>query len=423
MSQFRAKRLDIGGFVNSKIIRDHTKRKVFEQHEPESYFINQHDQIRMISHPTESYHYKINHRERINELYKEAHNTCIRHEILNRLHSLNLHTLRLPLNTPESCPHIPILASPDLSTAKRVVVYFGERNQDLGIFAYRIIGGDDGINAGSAVDFVKGIQSGAASGPGDEEEDAPAIVIANPGQLIWCRSQGRAMGRTEWENLPMESAVHPGFRLDEETGRNLVEGNRDEVEHVEYVFEHVLRGAGGGSARIDVIGSEWTGAAVVRYLGRHWSTWSTRTNGICLIAPLHGLEDLLPHSPDPTSTSPDSTTQTTLASSFADFISTRCRAYVVDKATIGTLVEGRAEFGCNVYASGEQHYVECIIIRAWRHMLDWFGRLSRGEDGVEEKWEMPESELRKESGEEEGHVVGKVDEMWAPDFAPSSAAK
>lgn len=67
----------------------------------------------------------------------------------------------------------------------------------------------------------------------------------------------------------MESAVHPGFMLDEETGRNLVEGNRDEVEHVEYVFEHVLKGAGGGRARIDVIGSEWTGAAAVRYLGRH----------------------------------------------------------------------------------------------------------------------------------------------------------
>ncbi|EME38754.1 ribosomal protein S14-like protein [Dothistroma septosporum NZE10] len=35
MSQFRAKRLDLSCFINSKIIRDHTKRKVFEQHEPE----------------------------------------------------------------------------------------------------------------------------------------------------------------------------------------------------------------------------------------------------------------------------------------------------------------------------------------------------------------------------------------------------
>ncbi|KAL2822126.1 hypothetical protein BDW59DRAFT_149668 [Aspergillus cavernicola] len=35
MSQFRAKKLDLSGFINSRIIRDHTKRKVFEQYEPE----------------------------------------------------------------------------------------------------------------------------------------------------------------------------------------------------------------------------------------------------------------------------------------------------------------------------------------------------------------------------------------------------
>lgn len=37
MSQFRAKKLDLGCFVNIKTIRDHTKRKVFEQNEPERY--------------------------------------------------------------------------------------------------------------------------------------------------------------------------------------------------------------------------------------------------------------------------------------------------------------------------------------------------------------------------------------------------
>ncbi|KAI9668322.1 MAG: 40S ribosomal protein mrp2, mitochondrial [Trizodia sp. TS-e1964] len=32
---FRAKKLDLSCFVNVRIIRDHTKRKVFAQHEPE----------------------------------------------------------------------------------------------------------------------------------------------------------------------------------------------------------------------------------------------------------------------------------------------------------------------------------------------------------------------------------------------------
>jgi hypothetical protein len=133
------------------------------------------------------------------------------------------------------------------------------------VFAYRIIGGEEGLNAGSAVDFTKSIQSGRGLTTDDE---VPGIVLANSGQLIWCRSQGRAMGWTEWENLPRKSAVHERFRLDEEPGRNLVEGNRDEFEHVQYVLEHVLRNAGGGTAKIDIIAAEWAGAAMVRYLRR-----------------------------------------------------------------------------------------------------------------------------------------------------------
>ncbi|KAH8686142.1 putative 37S ribosomal protein MRP2, mitochondrial [Tricladium varicosporioides] len=35
MSMFRAKKLDLGCFVNVKVIRDHTKRQVFAEHETE----------------------------------------------------------------------------------------------------------------------------------------------------------------------------------------------------------------------------------------------------------------------------------------------------------------------------------------------------------------------------------------------------
>jgi hypothetical protein len=35
MSFFRAKKLDIGSFLNIKVIRDHTKRKAFAEFEPE----------------------------------------------------------------------------------------------------------------------------------------------------------------------------------------------------------------------------------------------------------------------------------------------------------------------------------------------------------------------------------------------------
>lgn len=37
MSQFRAKKLDLGCFVNIRNIRDHTKRKTFAEFEPQRY--------------------------------------------------------------------------------------------------------------------------------------------------------------------------------------------------------------------------------------------------------------------------------------------------------------------------------------------------------------------------------------------------
>lgn len=35
MSQFRLKKLDLGCFINTRILRDHTKRRVFAAHEAE----------------------------------------------------------------------------------------------------------------------------------------------------------------------------------------------------------------------------------------------------------------------------------------------------------------------------------------------------------------------------------------------------
>ncbi|KAL8975396.1 MAG: hypothetical protein Q9197_000377 [Variospora fuerteventurae] len=37
MAQFRAKKLDLSCFVNVRVIRDHTKRKVFEQYETQRF--------------------------------------------------------------------------------------------------------------------------------------------------------------------------------------------------------------------------------------------------------------------------------------------------------------------------------------------------------------------------------------------------
>lgn len=37
MSMFRPKKLELSGFVNTMALRDYSKRKAFEKHEPERY--------------------------------------------------------------------------------------------------------------------------------------------------------------------------------------------------------------------------------------------------------------------------------------------------------------------------------------------------------------------------------------------------
>jgi hypothetical protein len=221
------------------------------------YFINEDDQIRQIKHPDQKYQYQVNRNERVNEMHKEAMNSCIQSIVLDRLNDLHLEKVRLPLGASSTHEHVPILVSKDLRQKKRVIIVFGERNQDLGIFSYRVIG-NDAINQGSAVDFVTAVNQIP------EIEDTRGIIITNPGQLLWYRGEGRAITFNEWMSLPRTSAVHDALEMD--ASKCTVPGNRDYREHVQYIFEHVMRELVSENVKFELIGLESTGHAMVNYL-------------------------------------------------------------------------------------------------------------------------------------------------------------
>lgn len=60
---------------------------------------------------------------------------------------------------------------------------------------------------------------------------------------------------------------------------------------------------------------------------------------------------------------------------FVDFVSKKCRAYLISDSPLETPTTGRETFGCNCYASGEDSYQENGIVKSWRSMLDWFNLL------------------------------------------------
>ncbi|OAX79590.1 hypothetical protein ACJ72_06094 [Emergomyces africanus] len=248
------------------------------------YFINDQDQIKMISNPEEDFLFKINANDRYNELQKEAMNTCIREIVTSRLLSLGLKTLRLPIGTAANAQHVPILTSPVIQSQARLIVVFGEPTQDLGIWAYRVIG-KEGINIGSAVNFATAVlgdsESRKSAHPQTINMNASntqnhdhshssrvgtGLILTNPGQLIWHCAKEKAVSLPMWHALPRRNAVEPPMRM---TFRNKIPGNESWQDHITYVFEEVLGKLAAPDVKIDIIGLAEGGLGAVRYLAEH----------------------------------------------------------------------------------------------------------------------------------------------------------
>ncbi|KAL6237696.1 hypothetical protein BDW75DRAFT_248709 [Aspergillus navahoensis] len=361
------------------------------------YFINDKDQIRKISDPTQEFKFKINRNDRWNEVQRNAMNECIRQIVLSRLRNLGLVTLCLPLTSGPKKPHVPILVSKNLASASRIIIVFGEPVQDLGIWAYRTVG-TESINAGSAVDFVKAIlhlDQDAESASKEQSEATKkgdvAVVLANTGQLIWHCGLGKTMTTVTRLALPRPSAVDPPLA---ETRRNKIPGNGNWQEHVNSVFEVILAARGKlvrRDAIIDVIGAAEGGLGAVRYLARNWLTCRNNISAICLANPLHTKSFDL-------DSSESNTTRTESAgsdpASFAAFMSSRCRSYVLSPEPLGfpnPITEQELDRGCNCYSAGEELNAECIIPRAWKHMLAWLSRAYKDPELCEAQFVVRES--------------------------------
>ncbi|KAI9752773.1 MAG: hypothetical protein M1815_000286 [Lichina confinis] len=311
------------------------------------YFVNADDEIRSIADPSKTFQYRINKNERYNEVNKEAINTCIREIVLERLHHLGLETLRLPIGAPAEKPHVPILVSRNLSEKKRVIVVLGEATQDLGIWAYRVVGGEgkDAISRGSAIEFVKRLRDYASS---PDADDAPGVIIANLGQLLWWRGGKRSVTFATWGCLPRKTAVHGPMRIDDVNNR--APQNASLPEHVRYVFEEVVRKKTAKDAQIFVIGLTDGADEALTYLDDNWSAWSSRISALALANPLH---------------LPSEITNRT----FAAFLRARARSYLTSNQP--QMLE-QTDTICPCFSSGEQSYLEGIMPAANKMMLDFF---------------------------------------------------
>ncbi|OJJ78636.1 uncharacterized protein ASPGLDRAFT_182350 [Aspergillus glaucus CBS 516.65] len=361
------------------------------------YFITDNDQIKKISDPEQGFQFKINRNSRWNDAQREAMNACIRTIVHSRLRDQGMTTLRLPLTASPKEPHVPIFVSSNLSTAKRIIVVFGEPIQDIGIWAYRSVG-MQGINAGSAVSLAQEIlhpqkkdqqQAPESNSKPQRVTSDTALILANTGQLIWHCGGQHAITHASWMALPRRSAVDPPYTM---TGRNSVPENANWQEHVESVFEEVLAARGRlvrEDAEIDIIGISEGGLGAIRYLASDWSSWSSYINAICLATPLHFANiDLNPYDNDNDNESEAETNNNSNPNSFTSFLLARGRAYVVSPEPRGVPVPGIEEHGCNCFASGEELNIECVMGAAWKEMVQWFEKVHADPEYCENRYDV-----------------------------------
>lgn len=288
---------------------------------------------------------------------------CIR-ELLEPRFLASLNITRLPLKSSATDPHVPVLTSANLATAKRTIIYFGEESQDLGIFAYRILG-QNTLSAGSALDFISAVQS---------SRDDVGVIIANLGQLLWYRRGQRAVTRTSWNALPRKTAVSDPFQI--HPVKNHIPGNEDWTAHVKSVFEEVVLKMANPQAKLDIIGLGDGASEAVAYLQSHWTTWKDRVQAIAVGAGYNWAGDKV-HEPEFVKFWGKVCSLFQCAIFSINHLTNlgslqRARAYLLSPEPVDTPLSGREDFGCNCYSSGGEIFTECIMPQAHKAMLAFF---------------------------------------------------
>lgn len=183
--------------------------------------------------------------------------------------------------------------------------------------------------------------------------------------------------------------------------RNKVSRSGSWQEHIDCVFDDLLSSRGKllhPDARIDIIGVAEGGLGAIRYLKENWEDWRGIISGIGLTNPLHFKHVHL--------TDEDADEE----GSFAWFLERRCRAYVLSPEGLGTPMEGFGLHGCNCYSGGEELNIECIMPRAWGHMLEWLERVHADQGVCEPKLVIRDVEVDELEGIIGGDRVEEVEE-------------
>lgn len=393
--------------------------------------------VRHLSDPKKEYSFRVSDSDRYNERRKEAINDCVREYVIDQLCHYGVCPLRLPHGLlplrrellalrddgsyywpPE--PHVSILATDHahMHRCTKVVVIINDSVQDLGIWAWRVATGHDGLYKGSAMGVVKellpeGDRTGSSPFVANDEAD-PGIIIMNPGQLCYSPSLDTSMSITRWKTRTMDSESGLPLTIDETW--NKVEGHRLPEDHIKTVWKDVVEEYVNKDAQLFVVGIGRGGDHFVEMLREQFrrepllssacseNAGPRKTTYITALALMYPTVQYSPHDPAPLRTLLHERTRSWVLSSesknslveapIAPIVPSQ-RDYIdgidkyIDQLSISQSVEADGESVlCPTYSSGQEAFVEMIFPAVYKEVLQWFEAVEQiqtldGEDGPE----------------------------------------
>ncbi|KAI2627222.1 hypothetical protein GGS21DRAFT_493067 [Xylaria nigripes] len=322
------------------------------------YFVNENDEIRSLENEDTYFKFFINKNERFCYRQRFVFNQAVQDVIHRRLIDLGLNHRILPASvTNPSQPHVNIFVSANIGEKSRVVVIFGETDQDLGVLSHRVIGSRGGVNKGSLVSTVKALQHQQSS---STDPSAPGIILANMGELLWWPKGKRTLSIHAFKAAPMRSAAHTGNAI---TNQNYVPGNENPAAHVKNIFEYIVPSDLNENACLDIIALGDGADRVMAYLNDDdvWECLGGRIRSFANVGGQFSSEDIV-------------------CDGLRGFLRDRARAFVPSSEPLGTVLSGPdgnpnttifTQLGCPVFSSGEAKHVEMLFISSHTIVLNW----------------------------------------------------
>jgi hypothetical protein len=189
---------------------------------------------------------------------------------------------------PEKKKQCPIFFSPSITKTARIVIIFGEPNQDLGYVAGRIVNGPGGLTKGSMVSVVQVLGKQRASSDGPEP---PCVLLANMGQRFWWPEEERALTIEDASDIPLPSLVHSGRQYNKEL--NEIPGSETTIAHMTTVFNKVLDA--NKNAKIDTIAIGQSCEVVLEFFenNENWAQWGHRLGGMLFMGTVYRADSLV----------------------------------------------------------------------------------------------------------------------------------